>query len=142
MSGRGARERGQALIEAILLGLLLLVPLIWTLGVLADVHRTALAATAAAREAGFEAARATGAPGAARAIDRAVAQAFADHGLDPDEARVRVVTNGLARGAPVEVEIAYPVTVLQAPLLGRVAGPSIIVRARHAARVDPYRSRP
>lgn len=134
-------EAGFALVETILLGLLLLVPLIWTLGVLADIHRTALAATAAAREAGFEAARTTSHGTARRAVDRAVAQAFANQGLDP--AGVRVQMSGrIERGAAIEVRIAYPVTVLQAPLLGRVAGPSVWVRARHVARVDPYRSRP
>jgi hypothetical protein len=123
------------------LGLLLLVPLIWTLTVLADIHRTALAATAAAREAGFEAARSVRPSSAQRAVDRAVAQAFTNQGLDPADARVRV-SGRLDRGAPIEIEIAYPVTVLQAPLLGRVAGPSVWIRAKHVARVDPYRSRP
>ena len=138
-----AREGGFAMVETILLGLLLLVPLIWVLGVLADVHRTALAATAAVREAGFEAARATDRPHAARAIDRAVAEAFVNQGLDPGPARVHLsAPAGLPRGAAVEVNVSYPVTVVQAPLLGRVSGPSIWVRARHVARVDPYRSRP
>jgi hypothetical protein len=135
-------ERGQALIETILLGLLLLVPLMWALGVLADLHRTSLAATAAVREAGFEASRAARGRDAVRAVNRAVAEAFADQGLDPANARVRVSASGLERGAPVQVEVSYPVTVLQAPLLGRVAGPSIVIRARHVTRVDPYRSRP
>ncbi|HEY7875370.1 MAG TPA: hypothetical protein VIG64_09635 [Actinomycetota bacterium] len=138
---RASRDSGQAVVETILVGLLLLVPLIWTLSVLADVHRTALAAAAAVREAGFEAARSTSGPEATRAVDRAVAQAFGNQGLDPGPARVRVVGGGLARGAAVEIEISYPVTILQAPLLGRVAGPSIWVRARHVARVDPYGSR-
>ena len=140
MSNR--REDGHAVVETILLGLLLLVPLIWVLGVLADVHRTALAATAAVREAGFEAARAADRSGAARAVDRAVTQAFTNQGLDPRQARVRVSAGGrLERGTAIEVEVSYPVTVAQAPLLGRVAGPSIWIRARHVARVDPYRSR-
>jgi hypothetical protein len=136
-----ARADGFALVETIMLGLLLLIPLIWTLTVLADIHRTALAATAAAREAGFEAARSTHGASAQRAVDRAVAEAFANQGLDPAIARVHM-SGTLERGAPVEIEIAYPVTVLQAPLLGRVAGPSVWVRAEHVARVDPYRSRP
>lgn len=142
MTDRPRSQRGQAMIETILVGLLLLVPLIWVLGVLADIHRTSLAATAAVREAGFEAARATRGPDAARAVDRAVAEAFLNQGLDPGPARVRVSTGGLRRGGAVEVEVSYPVTVAQAPLLGRVAGPSILVRARHVARIDPFRSRP
>lgn len=43
--------------ETILLGLVLFVPVVWALGVLADLHRGALATSAAAREAGFDAAR-------------------------------------------------------------------------------------
>lgn len=134
-------ESGQAVVEALLLGMLLLVPLIWTLGVLADLHRSALAATAAAREAGFDAARSATLAAADAAVAEAVERALADQGLDPTEARVRWdAGSSLRRGGAVEVEVAYPVTVVQAPLLGRVSGPSVWVRARHVARVDPYRS--
>lgn len=136
-------ERGSALIETILVGLLFMVPLIWLVGVLADVHRGALASTAAAREAGMEAARATSTADAERAIDIAVAEAFRDHGLDPADARV---TWSLApdqqRGGAVVVDVGYAVTVLQAPFLGRVGGPSLDVNARHVARIDQFRSRP
>jgi hypothetical protein len=134
-------QSGQAVIEALLLGLLLLVPLIWTLGVLADLHRSALATTAAAREAGFDAARSPSLTQASAAITRAVEEALADQGLDPAAARVRwSAGTSFVRGNAVDVEVAYPVTVLQAPLLGRVAGPSLWVRARHSARIDPFRS--
>jgi hypothetical protein len=135
------RESGQAVIEALLLGILLLIPLIWALGVLADLHRSALAATAAAREAGFDAARTSTLRDADGAIAAAVRQALQDQGLDPALVRVRwEAAASLERGDAVEVEVAYPVTVVQAPLLGRVAGPSVWVHARHIARVDPYRS--
>jgi hypothetical protein len=128
------------MIETILLGLLLLAPLVWMLGVLADVHRTSLAATAAVRAAGFEATRSATAPDAMVAVDEAVARAFVDHGLDPADVVVDWRSN-LGRGERVEIEIGYPVPVTQAPLLGRIGGPSLWVRARHIARVDPYRSR-
>ena len=135
-------QRGQAVLETILFGLLLLAPLIWALTVLADVHRAALASTAAAREAGFDAARATDVSSAARAIDAAVAGAFEDHGLDAARARVQSSTPaGLARGGSVEVRVAYPVAVLRAPFLGVVSGPELLVTATHVSRVDPYRSR-
>jgi hypothetical protein len=138
----GRRDSGQSLIETIVLGLLFLVPVIWALGVLADLHRGALAATAAAREAGFEAARSTSQSEAASAARAAFARAFANHGLDPGLADLRLATPaGMERGSAVEVEVSYPVTVLQAPILGRIAGPSIWVRAAHVSRIDPYRSR-
>jgi hypothetical protein len=136
------RERGSAVIETFVLGLLMIVPLIWVLGVLADVHRGALAATAAAREAGLDAARSSGPAEADAAVDQAVATAFLNQGLDPRDARVRWTSDSqLARGGTVEVEVSYPVTVLQVPLLGRVSGPSVWVRARHVARIDLWRSR-
>lgn len=81
-------ERGQALIETLLLGLLFMAPLLWGLGVLADMHRAALATGAAAREAGFEAARADDLDDANLAAARAVSRALADHGLDPSLVRV------------------------------------------------------
>lgn len=134
-------DKGQALIETLLLGLVLMAPLLWALGVLADVHRNALATSAAAREAGFEASRANGPEPARREAERAVARAFADHGLSPREARLRLSTQGLERGATIEVIVSTKVPVLQAPFLGRVSGPSIRVDAKHVARVPPYASR-
>lgn len=137
---RPARDAGMATLETLLLGLLLTVPLIWGLGVLSELHRAALAGAAAAREAGFDAARSSSRSEAERRIDAAVALAFANHGLDPGRGRVEW-TSDLERGGTVEVRVSYPTAVLQAPFLGSVSGPSIWVRASHVARVDPYRSR-
>ena len=123
------------------MGLLILVPVLWALGVLADLHRSALATTAAAREAGFGAGRSTEVVEAEQAASDAVKRAFANHGLDPSESDVELSLGNLERGSTIEVRVAYPVTVLQAPLLGRVSGPSIWVDASHSAIVDPYRSR-
>jgi hypothetical protein len=133
--------RGQALIETMLLGLLFMAPLLWGLGVLADLHRTALAASSAAREAGFEAARSVNITGARGSAERAVVRAFADHDLDPSNARVKWAFQRLERGEPIEVVVSYPVPVLQAPFIGRVSGPSVWVHAKSVARIDPYRSR-
>lgn len=130
-----------ATIETLMLGLLLLVPLIWALGVLSELHRAALATTTAAREAGFDAARTGSTTEAERRIDAAVASALRDHGLDPGLADVEW-TSALGRGGEVELRVSYDVPVLQAPLIGSVGGPSITVSASHVARVDPYRSRP
>lgn len=134
-------DKGQALIETLLLGLVLMAPLLWALGVLADVHRNALATSAAAREAGFEASRADDPGAARREAERAVARAFADHGLAPREATLRLSTRGLERGATIEIVVSTEVPVLQAPFLGRVSGPSIGVDAKHVARIPPYASR-
>lgn len=136
-------ERGQALIETILIALILLVPLVWLLMTLAEMHRAALATTAAVREAGTDAARASTVDEAIQAIDLAVGSALADQGLDPSLAHVSWgIEPGFERGSTIEVHVSYPVNVLHAPFLGPVSGPTISVRATHLARVDPYRSRP
>ena len=135
------REAGLATIETLLLGLLLCVPLVWGLSVLSSLHRAALAGAAAAREAGFDAARSATRAEAARRVDAAVASAFSDHGLDPAAARVEWTTEGLERGGAVEVRVSYATPVLQAPFIGSVAGPAVWVHASHVARIDPYRSR-
>jgi hypothetical protein len=134
-------ERGLALVESVLLGVLFLVPVLWMVAVLSDVHRGALAATSAAREAGFEAARSFDRAEAARSAESAVGAALRDHGLDPSRAKVFLGTGGLGRGDAVEVRVSYPIDVLRMPLIGST-GPSIWIRARHVARVDPYRSLP
>ncbi|MDP9225638.1 MAG: pilus assembly protein [Actinomycetota bacterium] len=135
-------ERGQGVVETLLVALILLVPLMWLLGVLADLHRGAIAATAAVREAGSDAASSIDPRGAADAVQRAVHAAFADQGLDPARAAVAwSATPGFARGGRVRVRVDYPVTVVQFPFLGRVSGPAVLVSASHVARIDPYRSR-
>lgn len=135
-------ERGQALIESVLLGMLLIVPIVWALMVLADVHRAALAVTSAAREAGFDAARSGDPMAADGSVDRAVGLALENHGLDAVDSMVRwSAPDGLERGARVEVHIAYPVGVVRFPFLGEVSGPSVWVRSTHVARVEPFASR-
>jgi hypothetical protein len=134
-------ESGQMLLESILVGLLLLVPLLWALTVLADLHRGALAATAAVREAGFDAARASDRASAEEAVEGAVAAAFVDHGLDPGAAHSTwSAPSGLTRGGLIEVRVSYPVAVFRAPFLGEVSGPSVAINASHVTLIDPFRS--
>jgi hypothetical protein len=140
---RPQRENGQALVESILLGLVLLVPLVWMLMVLADVHRAALASTSAVREAGFDATRATDNHAADRAVHTAIQLALDNHGLQAEDAVVQwSAPDGLSRGATIEVRLAYPVPVIRIPLLGNAGGPAIWVRSVHRARIDPFSSRP
>ena len=135
-------ERGQALIESVLLGLLLIIPIVWALMVLADVHRAALATTSAAREAGFDAGRSGDLISADSSVNSAVGLALENHGLDVDESNVRwSAPDGLERGARIEVHVAYPVGVVRFPFLGEVAGPSVWVRSTHVARIEPFASR-
>lgn len=135
------REEGQALIETLVLGLVFLVPLLWLLMVLSQVHAGALAVTAAAREAGIDVARSTDRPAASRSLEAAVAQALLDHGLNPRRAKVEWSDGGLGRGSPIEVQISYPIPLLQAPFIGSLGSPSVWIRATHVTHVDPFRDR-
>lgn len=136
------KETGHALVEALLLGLLLLVPIIWMLSVFAELHAAALATTSAAREAGFEAARASDPLTAERAASASIEAAISDHGLDPRLASVSWENaEGWTRGGDIEVAVTYQVAAFQAPLLGAITEPSIPVTARHVTTIDRYRSR-
>jgi hypothetical protein len=135
-------DSGQALIETLVVGLILIVPVIWLLSVLSDMHRAALATTAAVREAGFEAARSSSVRSADRAVAIAVGQAYADQGLAAVPAEVEWSAPGFQRGGDVEVSVAYPVSVMRFPFIGFSGGPRVWVRARHVTRIDPFMSRP
>lgn len=135
-------ERGHALVEAMLLGLVFVVPLIWLLSVSADVHGAALGTASAAREAGFEAARSVDAVDADRRISAVVARAIADHGLEPGRIDIEwLPAPGWRRGTSVEVVVSYRVPAFQIPLLGHAPEPNIVVTGRHIATIDRYRSR-
>jgi hypothetical protein len=135
------REDGYALMEVILLGLLLFVPTIWMLTVAGDLHRAALGSATAAREAGVAAGRSGDVSAAYRAAHAAGLRSLTERGLDPSSSSLTLsVKPVFDRGGLVEVIVSTRVPVFQAPLLGRVAGPSIELRARHLARIDPYRS--
>lgn len=139
---QGPSESGHALVEALLLGLLLLVPVAWMLSVFAELHAAALATTSAVREAGFEAARAPDPISADRSMLTSIEAAVSDHGLDPDLVSVTWEhADGWSRGGSIEVMVTYDVAAFQAPLLGRITQPSIPVTARHVTTIDRYRSR-
>lgn len=138
MSGR---EDGSAVMEAVVLGLGLLIPLLWLLTTLSSVHSAALATNSAVRETGVLVSRSIGGPEPAE-VERTVAEALRNHGVDPDRSRIRMRTDsGFNRGARVEVIVAYDVALFEPPFLNASFGPSVTVRARHFARVDPFGSR-
>ena len=136
------RDGGHAMVEVMILGLVLLVPVIWMLSVFSELHAAALATSSAVREAGFEAARSGDPLDAEEGIMTSVRTAIVDHGLEPARADFAwSPTEGWHRGGPVEIVVTYRVPVFQAPLLGAVAEPSISVDARHVTSIDRYRSR-
>lgn len=123
------------MIETVVLGLILIVPLVWLLGVLAEVHRAALATNSAAREVGWELTRG----GTPIGADHAAALAFDDHGLGAGPARVSW-HGRVERGEILVVTVAYPVPVASFPLLGRLSEPVMWVRATHQVHVPAHRS--
>jgi hypothetical protein len=138
---RIARDhKGIAVVESLLLGLILLIPVIWMLGVLSALHRSALAAAAAVRDAGSQVSSAEGVSEVERRISSSVDEAFKAHDLDP--ALTRVSWSGvLERGGAVDIRVAYPVEVFQMPFLDAAAGPAIWVEAIHHAPIQRYLSR-
>lgn len=129
------------MVETIVLVALLLVPIVWMLGALSHVHRAALAATSAAREAAVAAARSVD-PSSAMHAGRAAAEAaFADEGLRATA--LRMEGSGLSpleRGSEVSIRVRFPVKIASVPWMPH--DPSIWVSAVHTAEVDRYRSRP
>ena len=80
---RMQRDRGTAVVEFVLLGVVLLVPLLYLALALSAVQRTVYGVTQAAREAGRAAVTGTAATAAARA-EHAARLALADQGLPAD----------------------------------------------------------
>ncbi|HUQ40240.1 MAG TPA: hypothetical protein VM030_08805 [Acidimicrobiales bacterium] len=133
------REGGQVGgIEAVALGVLVLV-----VGSLLVANAWAVidaksAAGAAAREAARAYVEATdGAVAVSEGQDAADA-ALEGHGRDPARLQLRWSGSRFARCARVTAEARYPVPMLVLPFLRR--GPAFTVAARHSEVVDPYRS--
>ena len=131
-------DRGMALVETVLLALVLIVPLLWLLGMLDHVHRAALGATTAAREAGFALAAAP--DSSAQDLRGVVALGLRGQGLDPERAGVDISrADGTERGGTVRVQVRYRVPMLDIPVLADL--PGVWVRATHDVVIDRYRSR-
>lgn len=130
--------RGAALVEAVLLSLILLIPVAWGLTIMDRVQRAALASAAAAREAGDVATSVLASGDSDSVIDSTVAAAFRDQNLAPGKARVSwSAPAGPRRGGRVEIEVVYQVEVFG----GWLPFASIPIRARHMTFFPPYASR-
>ena len=133
------RERGSAIVEFHVIGMLLLVPLVYLLLAVLDVQRTAYGATHAAREAG-RIYVATGDDTAARAAasvalrDQGIARADVDMSLTCDAAPC------YRAGAEITivVEAEVPLPFVPDVLVGGVNA-VVPVQARHVTVVDRFR---
>lgn len=132
-------ERGLAVMEALILGIVLIFPMMWLLSVLSAVHSAALATNSAVREAGMVIAGSLGRP---PDIEMVVKDALRNHGLDAEGGSLELdAPQGFGRGNEVGIALGYEVPIFDPPFLQRDLGPTVTVRARYIARIDPYRSR-
>lgn len=140
--GRWRRERGSAVLEFHLLGIVLLVPLVYVVLAALDVQRGAYGVTQAVREAG-RVFVATGNEAGARA---AAGLALRDQGLDEDGVALTISCSAAPcwqPGAEVTVSAATTVALPFLPdVLAGAAGAGIPVSAEHVAIVDRFRELP
>lgn len=133
-----SRDRGAAVIEFLILGVGLLVPLAYAGVAAAGVQSAVFASTQAVREAGRAFSSAVTAD---EGRDRALAAArlaFADHGLDLPSTALRLTCPQaacLTPGSTVVVDLTWSV-----PLPGLPA--AVPVQATHTVPVDDFRGSP
>jgi hypothetical protein len=145
-------------VELLVVGLTLLVPVVYAMVVMADVQRALLATSAAAREAGRVYVTGPDRLAAERRAMTAYREVLASYGMRAGDPRASLrlragcaaeeADPGRGRAAPAcagrfgpgtEVEVTYRVAVARLPLLGSVAGPGITIGTTHHTRVDRYR---
>jgi Flp pilus assembly protein TadG len=138
-------ERGSAVVEFVVLGVLLLIPLVYLVMMLARVQAGSYAVSQAAREAGraFVTADAEGsATGRAQAAARV---AFADHAFE-DSGRVTITCDGtpcLRPDGQVVTAATVRVPLPLVPSFVRDVIPlSVPVSASHLSTVDRFRGLP
>lgn len=141
-------DAGTAVVEFVLLGVVLLVPLLYLALALSAVQRTVYGVTQAAREAGRGYVTGTAATAPPRA-EHAARLALGDQGLPADGVEIRYgsADSGCAAAGPrpwplrpgevFAVCVSVPLHVPGVP--GFLVGDGGIVTARHVVRVDEYR---
>ncbi|RIK09169.1 MAG: pilus assembly protein TadE [Acidobacteria bacterium] len=137
MTRRQRSERGSSLVESLILGILLLLPVSFMVVEFGEIQRAAIGVSAASREAGraFVTSRTTGeAESRAR---KAAGSVIAGHHLDSSRATVRIAGE-LKRGSEVRVEVAYRTPEVPVPLLGSI--PGLTLQSAHVEIVDRHRS--
>jgi hypothetical protein len=144
------RDGGTAVVEFVLLGVGLLVPLLCLAVAASAAQRTALGATRAAREAGRAYVTGTAATAPVRA-EQAARLALADQGVPADGVEVRYAgaDSGCAAatdrpwplrpGEVFAVCVRVPLRLPAVPGVGALAGDRASVTGRHVVRADDFR---
>jgi Flp pilus assembly protein TadG len=148
----GGAERGAATVEFLAIFLTLIVPVLYAIGVMAEVQRALLAVSTAAREAGRAYATASGSADALARAGGAYEEVMRNFGYTTADPRAHIVlrtgcpteappvcTEGFGPGTEVTVVVTYRVPVARVPFVGAIAGPNLRVGATHHTRVDRYR---
>ncbi len=107
---RRVREAGSSLVETLVLGLGLLVPLSISIASMANAQRTALAVAVSAREAARAASVASDSQQAWAVATRVVSETLVASGLEPSVATV-TLEGDFRRGGHVGVSVSYPVRI-------------------------------
>lgn len=141
---RQRNENGTALVEAVWLVLLLLVPLVYVLLAVFDVQRASYAVSGAARAAARAYSLAPDEGSAAARARAAAAVALRDHDVDPGQVQLRVSCtptpdNCLAPGAAIHVELSHQVLLPLAPSALGGGAPSFRVESSHTVAYGTYR---
>ncbi|HAN71833.1 MAG TPA: pilus assembly protein TadE [Actinobacteria bacterium] len=148
MPGRSAddRDAGSALIEFLIMGIGILIPLAYLALAASAVQAGVFASTQAVREAGRAfVTSSTPAEAGARA-EAALRLAFDDHAITPPLGALRVTCEGgpcLSPGTRVLVEVAWEVPLPWLP--SDIVGPApalVPIRAEHRVPVDDFRGAP
>ena len=133
-------DQGNALVEFVYLGVLLMVPLIYALLTAFQVQSAAFGATEAARQAARAYVRADTVQDAQQHADAAAALAMADQGVrDSDPPQIACPAGCLTPGSPVTVTMHYRVPLLLlGALFSRSSAPGIPITAVHTQTVDRF----
>ena len=137
-------DRGSALVEFLVVGVAVLVPVAYLALAATSVQAQVLAGTQAVREAGRAfSTSATTAEGRARAM-AAARLAFLDHGIAPPADGLRITCVGgpcLSPGSAVDVRLAWSMPLPWVPL-SDAEGPALSLGAEHVVPIDDYRADP
>lgn len=139
------RDRGSALVEFVVLGIGLLVPIAYLVLGAASVQSASYASAQAVREAARAFTTAVTASDAQRRALAAARLAFADQGLDlPRDALRLICRDGtcLAPGSSVEVVLSWEAPLPWLPPALGLAAPTIPIEAHQRVPVDDYRADP
>lgn len=140
------RDAGSAMIEFLVVGIGILIPLAYLALAAAAVQAGVFASTQAVREAGRAYVTAATPVEAGARAGAAVRLAFADHSIDLPPDAMSVTCEGgpcLAPGTSVLIEVAWKVPLPWLP--EGIVGPApalVPIRAEHRVPVDDYRGVP